>query len=891
VVVAETRADDQGYYSFLIGGLARYDYELTASAPKRAPARERWEWVPRTTRVDFRLEVGMEVAGIVLDRDGRPLAGAIVDAVVDGTPTDPLQVSSPFAVRGESGPDGCFRLGVGDHFSRVSARARGLVSGDVAGVPPGADDVMIQMTAAGILEGQVQDEKGNRVLGATVTVFRRSDRSARSGGGLRLSPLERKALWVADGQLGTDPEGRFHFADLLPGSYVVLVEKTGFRTLQETALVGGEATERLEITLRRGRTFSGWVRDADENPVPAALVVVTPAPSPDPAAAAMNQPEAPHGAIEGGRAEADVDGSADAMEENGTLTRRGPRPLPLLRAESATRTGADGFFRFDALGEGSYDLSVEARGFVVYRKERHELRSGVDLVVVLDRGLEIEGWVVSSMSGEPVRDAKLFFDCDGEEHRVIEADAGGFYRTGGLVPGEPWNVLVEATGYSFTRLRGVMVPPSRRGGRLDIPVDPSAGIRGRVVDASGEGISGANVRTRDRSPSHDLELANHILSSPRGARATTDTAGFFVIDDVQPTPALVLLVEHPDYDRLSIEPFAISSGELAERVLTLRAGAELTVRILDRSGSEVWGTDVHVHRLETEDSPTAAGEAPAEPVPRRRSRLLCRRSDAQGLAVFRGLEAGDYCVRTKLAGFQNASTTIAVLEYSKTHATLTLEREHVIRGVVVDSFGSPVPGVAVSAYLSGAIEEPLDRKRSHVQSDAEGRFELRGLGDGPYDLWLDHEGFPIKTAVRVAVDTSPRLVLERYGHVVGTVGTASGTPVTSFAVLLFRRGPIQVPSVEQGAAILLDAGLGERDKTQTAARDASAERRYESEAGAFELEAAPGEYVLEVTADGFLPARIDVQIEEGVDVLRLEVKLVERPPTRPNQDGVSGKSE
>lgn len=87
-----------------------------------------------------------------------------------------------------------------------------------------------QVTIRGSLGGEVLDPSGQRVSGAGITAIR-------EGTNLRSTTI-------------TDAEGRFHLSALPPGSYSVLVEKTGFQRL-ERAGITVEVNQSARIRLTR----------------------------------------------------------------------------------------------------------------------------------------------------------------------------------------------------------------------------------------------------------------------------------------------------------------------------------------------------------------------------------------------------------------------------------------------------------------------------------------------------------------------------------------------------------------------------------------------------------------------------------------------------------------
>jgi hypothetical protein len=207
-VYAATGADG----AFLLPGLGPGRHALGAHVgPDRAEG-----WLPVTipdveagTR-DLRIVLlkGLEIAGRVVDEDGRAVLGrriAWVDAAADPLPGDPdgsadLDSTGAFHLRGV--PPGRWRLyldGNGGDFLRMW-----LTGGEA--VEAGARGLVLTLTSGGTIGGEVVDSGGLPVQGACVA-----------------------AAWTPDSGSGkstrTDDRGRFEIRGLPTGrSYSILLE-------------------------------------------------------------------------------------------------------------------------------------------------------------------------------------------------------------------------------------------------------------------------------------------------------------------------------------------------------------------------------------------------------------------------------------------------------------------------------------------------------------------------------------------------------------------------------------------------------------------------------------------------------------------------------------------
>src|SRR5436190_10459963 len=96
---------------------------------------------------------------------------------------------------------------------------------------------------AATISGQIVDETGGAIPGATVTLGSPSDRA---------------------GSLTSKADGTFAIEGVAPGNYVIKVEISGFDTYQHTLVVGQEPIAPLKITLRVRSLETDVTVEADE---------------------------------------------------------------------------------------------------------------------------------------------------------------------------------------------------------------------------------------------------------------------------------------------------------------------------------------------------------------------------------------------------------------------------------------------------------------------------------------------------------------------------------------------------------------------------------------------------------------------------------------------------
>jgi len=208
------------------------------------------------------LERALVVRGIVVDRAGKPVAGAAVSAfrpVIGDSPaadvfgafTSMTRLRTPMD-SGVSGRDGRFslrRLSPGTY--RIEARADGFAVGAVKKATVSPESVGIEhriILGPGFgLEGEVMTSEGHPVPDALVSVIQSDD----GPGVFDFSPV----------QAATNDEGHFSFGNLSPGQASLAVRAAGYPTKTLNNVNVGQ-TAPLEIVLggpasMRGRVTTG----------------------------------------------------------------------------------------------------------------------------------------------------------------------------------------------------------------------------------------------------------------------------------------------------------------------------------------------------------------------------------------------------------------------------------------------------------------------------------------------------------------------------------------------------------------------------------------------------------------------------------------------------------
>ena len=909
------RTGTDGSYAIRIASIPNGSYEVLAVHSEHAPMSENWTWVEESTEINFRLPPGDSITGIVYDPDGKPVGGAVVMAMLDedgGGFGRGFRGARNFSSKTISNEDGTFRLGVAPGTFLVEANAKGFAEGDVRAVPSGMEDVEVVLEPAQGIAGRVVDASGAPIAGAHVRVHRGfggegfggrrggfgGGRGGPGGGGgaMRAGML----LLPPEAQVETDAEGAFLASDLSPGEYFVSAEKAGFVPQRSDAKLEVESPpEPLLITLEAGKVLSGTVKDPRGNAVANAFVAVAVdegrgrdrggrgGPGGGPPGFRRGGPQG----SEGGETK---DGEAAAAAAAAAEPRR-PEPHSPFEAAAVAESDASGAFKFDTLSAGKYSVSVQSNEFTVYRQDAIELETPVDLEIVLDPGIALEGAVVSSADGKPVPGARVTFEVDNGDRREIRADSEGSYKLGGLFPGKLEQVVVDAKGFSVSMLMDVPVEKSPAVQKVDFQVDAAAVLSGIVLDAEGAPVFNARVTVmpdveEEGEGGDDREQWRaRRWQMTQIASGKTGPDGRFTMGDVNSNPAVRISVQHQDFKPFRSDPLAVRPAEKREDLrYTLRSGGRIDVLVRDSGGVPFPGARV---RVASKPVPVPESAEPAAeelggrggfrgqggtggPGGRggrggRGDRSWTRTSGPDGKAYFKGLDGGEYDITASVRNFRPYAASLVVAEEQTVPFVLDLGPESWIAGRVTDAAGMPLANVSLEALR----EQGNGFERQETRSAEDGAFRIGSLGDGPYTVRARLQGFSEGRLEGVEVDRNTDIVLQQLGGIAGNVVVAeTGAPVVSFAIRVRPEGERR-RGAEAGGRGGGEAGRGRfgggfggpgggpgggfggRDRER---------RNFNDPSGAFLIEnVTPGSYVLEVTAEGYAGVEVPVRVDEG----------------------------
>jgi RNA polymerase sigma factor (sigma-70 family) len=728
---------------------------FTSRAGRSRQVIEAWQYARGT-----RDTVGV-ISGVVLDSDGKPVAGARIALILECQYQDMAdRVALRPAMEAASSREGMFGFhAVPPGIYLVTASARGWSPSERSNVVVGADEVTpgleLRLGRAGIrLAGRVLDAGGGTIAGATLRALALGPggrpESARTflgetaaDGTFDMLLLRGSYRVVADAD-GYVPEifrlmldvPRTHDFRLAPGAHVSgrVVDFTGASvpraevTLEPEAMIMQPSRLAAVRTVRAGDdggfTFSGIapgtygvVARAGSSIGRAARRVVVTAANP-----------ATDVVIEVSR----------GAELSGTVADDAGRPIPGARVRAGTSLAVlarrDGSFDIEGLGQGRHIVSAEASGHgasqVAVSIDGHSHVQGVRFV--LGPEAAVEGRVFDR-SGQPLAGASvtaLVVTPDAlvdavTSSGVARSDAAGHFEIAGLGAGE---LRLEAEQAIHGRAVGGPFP-LRAGERrkVDLRMGQGGLVRGTV--SWGGGAAATNVVVR---------------GSQRGGATSstvTDAAGRYEVGPF--SPGEVSVQARPETDPLehganeSDKRVALAPGEDKDGVdLELkRRDEEISGVVLDPGGAPVPGAVVGIARpykgVSYRPYNKYAGEADGAD--------YTVVTDGAGAFTVKFLPRGTFDVWTTHPEFVEAD---AYGVAAGNHAVrMQLTRGASFAGIAVSGAGKPVTAFRVTAILSqrNAQPAPLRAARGYVQGvseieDPNGGFELTGLHPAFYDI-------------------------------------------------------------------------------------------------------------------------------------------------------------
>ncbi len=435
-----------------------------------------------------------------------------------------------------------------------------------------------------------------------------------------------------------------------------------------------------------------------------------------------------------------------------------------------SHTAADGTYRIDGLTIGQHQVVFGSGNWIGARHGQQSYSSPVtvrpnEITPNIDGALPEQGRIagtVRTTAGGPLAGATVqvcSYNCD---RQTTAAD--GTYLSTYLSPGA-WDVMVSKSTYQWTRhAEPVTVTYASVTAGIDITLPALGVIAGRVIDAdTGAAVEGVTVQTRGW-----------------GYSATTNTDGRYTLANLEPHAyGLKFKDDRQRYGELdSTETVTVTLDQTVTFDVQLIPNGYITGRVTAaESGAPLGGIEVRANY------PWSTTTAP------------------DGTYKIGPLPDGDYQVRfwdgwllRRMEYYWEATGYNSYTPVTVRHGETTTGIDESMdllawaRGRVIDAdTGAPLSGIKVW----GSGEWP---KYNPVNTDSEGRYELKGLNDGTYSLtaqdsshlYIDGASDKLAFQAGQIVDV-PDIKLKRWGEFGGTVtDERTGQPVAGIWVVLYH---------------------------------------------------------------------------------------------------------
>lgn len=393
---------------------------------------------------------------------------------------------------------------------------------------------------------------------------------------------------------------------------------------------------------------------------------------------------------------------------------------------------------------------------------------------------DIAGHVLDAVTRAPIGGADVTLRASsGDLLAETASDEDGsflFAQTSGA------SVAAEARGYAMT---AAPVPDGPGVGRIELALDGATTVRGRVVDAAGHALPGAQVWVQD------VEGSQRRWPLPSSATVTAGASGAFVVSDA-PSGRLVVSASFPAHPDGESEPFVLGPGRSKDGVVvTVPDGARVLGHVYAPDGSPVIGALVGFTAMASDEERGGdeEGSSRADLGMRARVEIAAKsaRSGADGSFVLEGLR-GRTGIVSAASTDGEGSAQVTLVPGGDATADVNLVAGHSIAGRVEDDAGAPIAGATITAALLDFQKEAstLDwiasatrgqlRELEPTVSGPDGRFRLDGLyaGGTTFRIAAVTPDGDRGEAVAQPGATSATVVVVRGGAIEGELVTPAG---------------------------------------------------------------------------------------------------------------------
>ncbi len=315
---------------------------------------------------------------------------------------------------------------------------------------------------------------------------------------------------------------------------------------------------------------------------------------------------------------------------------------------------------------------------------------------------DIEVSVASESRGIDHRSKRIASDAEGLVHLAMTSDSALLIRT----PRFPTQVLKKIEAGTSGRIR------------VEIPIGIDA--KGKVVDQLGQGVAGADI----------LITASNSFASTK-AIATSGLDGSFFLRQV--SPRSFIAARHRDFAASDLlkPPASVNSEVLIPLTLALKSDwGSISGQVVGPQDQPIVGALVKAGCREWKNQTDATGTN-RYPAP---ARVVYTGDD--GTFDTGPLRAGpiDLIVAAKDLNFALEARKISLAPSVREQMMIKLSASPILRGALKDGEGHPLANVVIGSTDFFDVDVGAIR-RSNAVSDANGRYELKGLPIGMVNVF------------------------------------------------------------------------------------------------------------------------------------------------------------
>lgn len=507
-------------------------------------------------------------------------------------------------------------------------------------------------------------------------------------------------------------------------------------------------------------------------------------------------------------------------------------PIDMDTEPASAMSEAGGAFRFDPVAPGEYAIDIDSAPWVLVGGQANTYLSPKLPVRPLElraaTGGTLRGRVVDreTRTGVATVTVRASLTNSGKYFRSGPSDDTGAFEITGLPEGQYRIVAISNDPFLDLKRRAdqsvVQVQLGRDTEGVEIAIDQGISVRGMVVDAQERPAPGA--------------IISGTASAWRG-QTTSEVDGSFMFTGLPPGQKITLSASTASAIAPPLGPLAVPDSGLNDLRLTLELTADcIAAGTLVNASGVLLEAHLQANSL---DRPFLSMPGSGN-------------SGKDGKFVLTSLTAGNYEIFARPAGGSQLSVQQPV-------GTLTLSPGQVLTGLRLVYPGNAA--LSISGTVTDDAGQPLvanvfytnmqDPRLANVRTTKEGRFEIRGLEHGDFNLDAESNGARSER-IRVSAGASNvTLVIETLGILEGTVTDEQGNPVSSFELAA-------VPENASGPVAEVLSRL----------------KGYSDPDGHFQLTLRPHTYTIIVRAPGLGTIRVEsVQVRRDSPSASLSVVL------------------